>query len=289
MVPRCCLVNLTDLQSHWILELILQKENINKDENCFQFQVETKYFNAEISLHQLLYSDISKEDHTEQLEKTEALLLYCEGTKDSFVKADQVWSKVKEFSPAVCLCIVDSTKDKTEGDGELSRTEILSWCLANQFELVECDEEQDEVGELEDKVGKDRILEAIKSHTWSSMKLLNEPSEEKGKDYLTRYNCVRKDIFFYLSIIHFEILFLTFSDNSANKNLKGKGIIPCNQFISNTIPTSFVKILISRKPLVKKKTLRQIMMNICKRTELNYIWNRFIKHFIQLVITSDFN
>ena len=47
----------------------------------------------------------------------------------------------QENEPAVCLFIVDTTKDTVvDGSGEVTRTQILSWCLDNNFELVECDE-----------------------------------------------------------------------------------------------------------------------------------------------------
>ena len=108
----------------------------------------------------------------------EALLLYCEATKHSLQLADQVWTRLnKESAPEVRVCIVDTTKEKAETDTDLSRTEIMSWCLGRQFELVECDEvaegEDEEVGGIADLVGKDRIVEALRSHTWSTMKLLS--------------------------------------------------------------------------------------------------------------------
>ena len=108
----------------------------------------------------------------------EALLLYCEATKHSLQLADQVWTRLnKESAPEVRVCIVDTAKEKAETNTELSRTEIMSWCLGRQFELVECDEvaegEDEEVGGIADLVGKDRIVEALRSHTWSTMKLLS--------------------------------------------------------------------------------------------------------------------
>ena len=150
--------------------------------NKFNFTVQTKYFNADIQLNHFSHSQLSEVDPEPCLSSTEALLLYCEGTKDSFQRAEKVWSRVKEFSPAVCLCIVDSTKDKAESETELTRTDIMSWCLSNQFELVECDEVVEEaVGDIEDKVGKDRILEALRSHTWSSMELLPPQTNDTQK------------------------------------------------------------------------------------------------------------
>ena len=67
-------------------------------------------------------------------------------------------------------------------EGDVTRTEIMSWCLNNHFELVECDEvaeddcsDGDDSGGIVDIVGKARILEALKSHTWSTMELVEPP------------------------------------------------------------------------------------------------------------------
>ena len=53
--------------------------------------------------------------------------------------------------------------------GEASRTEILAWCLEHHFELVECDEGEDEDEEnddedegIEEKLGRARVVEALK-------------------------------------------------------------------------------------------------------------------------------
>lgn len=81
--------------------------------------------------------------------------------------------------------------------GEASRTEILAWCLEHHFELVECDEGEDEDEEnddedegIEEKLGRARVVEALKAHTWSNLELLESghggrrpvPVEEEGSD-----------------------------------------------------------------------------------------------------------
>ena len=51
--------------------------------------------------------------------------------------------------------------------GEATRTEILAWCLEHHFELVECDEGEEEEDEeedegIEEKLGRARVVEALK-------------------------------------------------------------------------------------------------------------------------------
>ena len=90
-------------------------------------------------------------------------------------RSEKVWERLREFSPAVCLYVVPTASDVPEA-GEVSRTEILDWCLTNQFELVQCDdEEEDEEGdEFDEREGKVRIVSALKAHTWSNLRLEEE-------------------------------------------------------------------------------------------------------------------
>ena len=86
-----------------------------------------------------------------------------------------MWDRLRDFSPAVCLYVVPTASDNPEA-GEVTRTEILDWCLTNQFELVQCDDdEEDEEGdEFDEREGKVRIVSALKAHTWSNLRLEEE-------------------------------------------------------------------------------------------------------------------
>jgi len=180
MAGESSLVNLTGSPSTWILEHLLQREQVDPGANCHTFTINTKYFNADVNLNIVSYKDVTESSDVDHFEKTEALLLYCEGTTVCFDKAEEVWQKAKCSEPAVRLCIVDSTKEKAASADEVSRTDIVAWCLRNQFELIECDEQKDE--DIEDQVGKDRILEALRSHTWSSMQLVQPPQNQPASN-----------------------------------------------------------------------------------------------------------
>ena len=68
------------------------------------------------------------------------------------------------------------TASDTPEAGEVTRTEILDWCLTNQFELVQCDDEEEyeEGDEFDEREGKVRIVSALKAHTWSNLRLEEE-------------------------------------------------------------------------------------------------------------------
>ena len=97
-------------------------------------------------------------------------------------RADKVWEKIKENCPAVCLYVVPTASDDTKGGAEASRTEILDWCLTNQFELVQCDDGDDdeEEDDFDEREGKVRIVSALKAHTWSNLQLEEESPSGRG-------------------------------------------------------------------------------------------------------------
>ena len=84
---------------------------------------------------------------------------------------------LRALSPAVCLYLVPSASEDPE-PGEVSRTEILDWCLTNQFELVQCDDAEEE--EFEEREGEARIISALKAHTWSNLRLEDAASSQPG-------------------------------------------------------------------------------------------------------------
>ena len=86
---------------------------------------------------------------------------------------------LRALSPAVCLYLVPSASE-APGPGEVSRTEILDWCLTNQFELVQCDDEEEE--EFEEREGETRIISALKAHTWSNLRLEEAASTLSNED-----------------------------------------------------------------------------------------------------------
>jgi len=199
---QCSLVNLTaSSPANWILDLILNQSDTQVHGENYNLNLKTKYYNASVKLKHFSYTDLSNKQ-CQYFESTEALLLYCDATNDSLEKAEHVWTLAKENDPAVCLLIVDSTEEKVEeGRGLVSRTEIVSWCLQHNFELIESDEvDESEAGEIGDIVGKSRILEALKSHTWSTMQIIQSPTDQQKQEKKQSQNLEE-------SIDSFEVLF----------------------------------------------------------------------------------
>ena len=86
-----------------------------------------------------------------------------------------------------------TASDDVKTDFEASRTNILDWCLTNQFELVQCDDDDQEEDEFDEREGKDRILSALKAHTWSNLEL-GQRCEWDSRDRI--HNHFSKNLYF---------------------------------------------------------------------------------------------
>lgn len=187
--PVCCILNLSSGSAGWIPASILGQEaaaihqdNSTDTAGCHGWRVATKYFHADILLQTVNVAALLEEEDSEELQpviqSTEAVVFYCDSSRESFQLAGRAWERFKEVSPAVCLCVVERTLDVATDDTEMSRAAVLEWCLARQFELVDCEEDVEEDSDHEEvireKVGRERIAEALRSHTWSNMIMLEE-------------------------------------------------------------------------------------------------------------------
>jgi len=191
MAPNCQIINFTSDNSDWIRELLLG--SADKKESTNVWKIETKYYKAVVQLQFVDCDDLLSLNNKEDFEETEAVIFNCVNSKFCLERSEKVWERLREFSPAVCLYVVPTASDDPEA-GEVSRTEILDWCLTNQFELVQCDdEEEDEEGdEFDEREGKVRIVSALKAHTWSNLRL----EEEAGSRPSIRSQNTDEDINF---------------------------------------------------------------------------------------------
>jgi len=185
MNPTCLLINLSDTPLDWMLSVILKKQKIASTRDPVTWSIATKYYNAQVDLHQLTVNNIlSKDEQIRQvIDNCEAVIFYL-GLATNLEDVEACWGEIHSAEPAVCLMVVDEAKEER-------RTRLLDWCLTNQFELVECDEdveeEEDEEEAIKECTGKERVGEALEAHTWSNLTLVEEgeagsEGEEEKKD-----------------------------------------------------------------------------------------------------------
>jgi len=179
MLPKCKIIDFTSSGCDWLLSLILGETPKPSETDGYKWNIVTKYYRATVQIEthasEKVLTDILD---VGEWEDTEAVIFNCVNTKLCLGQSEKVWTKIKEFGPAVCLFVVPTASDDVKTDLEASRTNILDWCLTNQFELVQCDDDQEE-DEFDEREGKDRILSALKAHTWSNLELGDEKNETK--------------------------------------------------------------------------------------------------------------
>ena len=134
MQPSCCIVNLSSQPADWIPVQILgdkelsqqpspitngrqQPEDSSEGPVIHSWRVSTKYFNADILLQVVACPALLEDSERLQpvIQTTEAVVFYCDSTKDSFQLASRAWERFKEVSPAICLCVVERTLDVATG------------------------------------------------------------------------------------------------------------------------------------------------------------------------------
>ena len=181
MSPNCKIVNFTSESSDWVAHLILENQHQPVNRIC-DWNIVTKYYTATVQLHFLDADQVLEDGDTElcNFDDTEAVIFICTKSKTCLENCDQLWKRIQEQSPAVCLYVVKSVVEESSvsSDPEVSRAKILDWCLNNNFELVECDDRDiSDTNDHYEPEGEDRISEALKAHTWSNLQLAEEKRE----------------------------------------------------------------------------------------------------------------
>lgn len=127
-----------------------------------------KYFKANIKVC------ICKEFQIEKVNKghIEAVIILFNLDQDNeYIKIKEVSDTLK--SGCLEVSILVNINEQTSGS---KYDDVFQWCVDNNFELVQIhdEKEEDEEDEFPEKVGVDRIIEALKSHVWSNHTLHEE-------------------------------------------------------------------------------------------------------------------
>jgi len=125
----------------------------------------------------------------------EAVVIVCDYNIDNIEEVENIWGMLKESSPSVCLLISEKSDKVNVNEIAKDDREYFSWCLRNEFEFVDLNDDgdiEDNECDYDDKFGKERILEALLAHTWSNLVLLNEDSEVR-KNFVLRVENEEED------------------------------------------------------------------------------------------------
>ena len=185
MSPCCKIINFTSDPQDWIGQIILIENQQPVNRTC-EWNIVTKYYKATVQLHFLDAEDVLEDEDSVQFDDTEAVIFSCTNSMLCLEKSDQLWKSIQKHCPAVCLYVVGDRSTSASSDPEASRAEILNWCLSNSFELIDRHEEVDESdkSDLDEPDVKERIVAALKAHTWSNLQLVDENRSTKSSNVL---------------------------------------------------------------------------------------------------------
>ena len=157
----------------------------------FKWKLCNKYYTANIDLVAIT-SPLMPGDHNPTLNeglssRTEAIVFSFESNAPASFNLVKHWIPfIERFSPTVRLLVCQNCQD----DHFPNRTEVITWCIENQFELVELDDDDvDDDDEKESNIGKlfgsgefgvPRIVAALQAHMWSNMELIPNQGQAAG-------------------------------------------------------------------------------------------------------------
>nr|XP_022329627.1 alpha- and gamma-adaptin-binding protein p34-like [Crassostrea virginica] len=169
LFTSCC--NLFD--PNLLIKDILEVEKLppsNKeieDIVSYDWKIDTKYYTAEIKLCSTTKRTVGTEEFADGVQ---AVVIYFNADQvESFTIAKSWLPYVKEISPAVQILVCRNIPNSQAGH----RHDVQTWCLDNDFELVELEAEvgSEEDDEFQETTGIKRIVQALHSHMWPNMVL----------------------------------------------------------------------------------------------------------------------
>lgn len=171
--PSVVVVSSSSTKPTSIIKLITGKSEFVVQEPNFMIQplrLDTKYYTATIKL-----VGVEETSHLPpQLKKTiEALIIHFDSNKVNGLDNIKRWHSIEEDTlPEVKLLIANYCNESTK----VTRLQATEWCLKRGYELIELfpakgppEDDCDDI--IKEKVGVERIIEALGAHTWCEMEM----------------------------------------------------------------------------------------------------------------------
>ncbi|KAE9032801.1 hypothetical protein PR001_g10450 [Phytophthora rubi] len=149
------------------------------DSDASVLSLRTKYYRARVEVHAHQVRDNAPEPALQHaLHDYEALLCVVDaGQRESFLHVQRLAKRVVGTLPYdVCLLAAATASASRESVNKLE-----GWCQDNGFEFVDLDAEQhaaDDDDVIDEKLGVERVLEALHCNMWRSMEM-NPPVVEE--------------------------------------------------------------------------------------------------------------
>lgn len=180
MIPCALIASCLGLKADNLVKSILQVNELPASnhilENIFSYpwHINTKYYTADINL---CITNDRTIGNREFAKSVGAIVITFDTNQASSFSQVKMWLPyLKEIESPVQILVCDRSAD----DDVIPRRSLISWCLDNAFELVELNPVENDDGSDEDEFkesfGIQRIVEALKCHSWSNMVMKEKPS-----------------------------------------------------------------------------------------------------------------
>ncbi|KAL3265867.1 hypothetical protein HHI36_010061 [Cryptolaemus montrouzieri] len=158
-----------------LIKLITKMTTMNEEssETVKQtWNIDTKYYTADISV---LGIDKDFERSDQFNSQVEGLIVHLDANKDTGLKDLKQWESIEnDCDPEVKILVANYCNEDTK----ITKTKVVDWCLKRNFEFIElypsASSNDDLESDLQEKVGVERVIEVLHSHTWSNLKLKSQ-------------------------------------------------------------------------------------------------------------------
>jgi len=175
--PSIVVVSNSNTKPKSLIKLITKKTPQEIDDNIViqPWCLQTKYYTAEVDLVGII-SDYDRND--EFNERVEGLLVVFDSNNDKGLSDLQIWEKLENScSPEVKLLITNYCDESTK----ITRGMAIEWCLKRGYEFIELypklEDVEDEQDIIPEKVGVDRVIEALHAHVWPNL-VMNDDKKD---------------------------------------------------------------------------------------------------------------
>lgn len=185
--PIILIVSCSSTRPKSLIKLITKNKSVEEkssDPNLVSqsWEIDTKYYTAQVDILGINEDFQRSEEFTNNVE---ALIIHMDSNKDTGLKDIEKWLTLEEeCAPEIKLLLANYCT----GDTKVTKTAAIEWCLERGFELIEIYPGSLVIDQdiIEEKVGVDRVIEALQAHTWPNlvMKCKNQKKggEEQGEE-----------------------------------------------------------------------------------------------------------
>lgn len=183
-IPSIIIVSCSNTKPKSLIKLITKETTLNEEsiDNGIIIQpwlIDTKYYTAQVNLIGL---DEKFKRTPEFISNIEALIIHMDSNKTSGLQDLRKWDEIQtECDLDVKLLVANYCTDDTK----VTRSAAMEWCLKRGFELIELypttsDQIEEEI--IVEKIGVERIIEALQTHAWSNLDMKSKSTSKPIKE-----------------------------------------------------------------------------------------------------------